>query len=237
MPSNIVASGDQKAIQDAFSLLRGIQNDTSISNLYAVSERMLSLYKKTPTGTPTGPETKAIINQMMGEIPKFASSLGNISDAYPKFATFLQDNIPARKFINDARELFGSSANLSPKEATQITTRVLQLFNQGKSDIRNFAENVSAKTGTDLVGTSAGTLIKSGGSPVTVRAPELSAPGRAITTKILEAIPRSIVQSYVKTGNLTTLSQHPVISGIAKLLGLSAIDVAKEIGSMMSQQN
>lgn len=233
LPSNIVSGGDQKAIQSSFDTMRNILNDTSISNIDANLERMLSLYKKTPVGTPTGPETKSIIHDMMDEVVKFTGSLGKISKAYPEYAQFVKQNIPARAFINDAKEIFGSTRNLSPKETTLITSRLLQLFNAGKTDARNFAETVGKKVGTDITGSSAGSLIH-GIEQSAVTAHNIMNPARSLVTKTLEALPRGIIKNYIRTGNLTTLEQHPTIQAIASTLRISAIDVAKEIGNLIS---
>lgn len=215
MASNIVSRSDQSAIQDAYSLVRGISKDTSIKNIDSVLERMISLKSKTPVGTPTGGETRKIIGGMMDEVKSFTRSLGSFSPAYAKYADFIEKNLPERAFINDAKELFGGSKHLSPKETTQITTRLLQLFNSGRNAIKDFAGEVGQRTGNDIIGSAAGTLMNTG-DQISIRAQNLTARGAA--TKILESVPRALVKNYVESGNLT----NPFIRNVIKTTGVSA---------------
>jgi hypothetical protein len=234
MPSNIVSRADQSAIQEAFHSVAAVAKDTSIKNIDAIMERLLVLKAKTPAGSPTGGETRKIIGMMMDEVLQFTKSLGPVSPAYAKYAAFLEDNLTKRVFINDAKELFGASANLSPKEVTQITTRLLQLFNSGKSEMSAFAGEVGQKVGTDIVGSAAGTLLKQG-DDISVRAANLTK--RGIVEKVFEAIPRAVVREFVKSGNVTGMANHPVLKLVASITGQSAEVLAQELASLLEQED
>lgn len=230
MASNIVSRSDQSAIQDAFNLVKGIDKDTSIKNIDSVLERMISLKSKTPVGSPTGGETRKIIGGMMDEVVKFTKSLSSFSPAYEKYAQFIEKNLQERVFINDAKELFGASKNLSPKEVTQITTRLLQMFNSGRTAIRGFADTVGSKVGTDLVGGAAGTLMNAG-DQISIRAQNLTA--RGVAARVFEAVPRSLLKNYVATGHLS----NPFIQSVLKTTGVASNVLIQELAKMLESQN
>jgi hypothetical protein len=234
LPSNIVSRADQGAVQDAYNLAQSIGKDTTIKNIDAVLERMLSLKAKTPAGSPTGAETRALIGGMMDEVVKFARSLGNLSPAYTKYADFLEENLPQRVFINDAKDIFGTSAHLSAEEVTQITTKLLGLFNSGKSETLKFAGNVGAKIGEDIPGGVAGTLVKAG-DQVSMRANNLTK--RGVVEKIVEAIPRAIIRHFIATGNITGLSTHPIIKATASRLKMPAEVLAQDVVGLFEQRS
>lgn len=233
LPSNIVSRADQSAIQDSFNLARGIGNDTTIENIDAVLERMLSLKAKTPAGSPTGAETRKLIGDMMNEVVRFTRSLGDVSPAYAKYADFLEENLPNRVFINDAKSIFGTSANLSAKQVTQVTKKLLQLFNSGNSELRTFAGQVGERTGQDIVGGAAGTLLKEG-DQISLRANNLSR--RGIVEKVVEAIPRAVIRRYVANGDVPGLSGHPIISAVAARLKIPAEVLAQDVLGLFEQR-
>lgn len=229
-PSRIVSGTDKATITDAFRSMVNLTKDTTIKNIDATLERLMVLRSKTPGGTPTGGETKKIIGDMIEEIVGFARSLENVGGkAYKEYADYLVDNLPVRVFINDAKELFGASAHLSPKEVTQISTRLLQIFNQGRGEIREFAEKVGEKTGKDIVGTSAGTLIKAG-DEISVRAKNLTR--RGMLEQVAQYIPRALIQNYIKTGDLTSFATNPVVSTVVTLTGLTAKQIAQMLANL-----
>ena len=77
-PSRIVGGSEQKAIQEASNLLKTLRNNLSLKHVDSVYERLVVLKSKTPTGTPTGTETKAVIGDMLKNLNSF------IKDVYPK---------------------------------------------------------------------------------------------------------------------------------------------------------
>lgn len=202
VPSNIASVGDQNTIQEAFKWVNSVRNNTSIKHIDAIFERLITLKTKTPGGGPTGPETKKIIGDMMGYLKTF------VEETYPEYSKFLADNLPKRVLIGEAKELIGDTANLSAKEIAQAEKRLLQLFNSGNLPLRKGAEELGAKIGEDLVGGSAGTLIKAG-DEISVRAKNLTT--RGIFEKLGEYFPRQFVQNYIKTGKISgELLNHPI---------------------------
>lgn len=234
-PSRIATMGDQKTIQEAFSWVNTIKNNTTIKHIDAVLERLIVLKSKTPSGTPTGPESKRIVGEMIDEVVAFTKSLGNISNGYIQYAEFLGKNLPKRVMIGDAREFFGSTRNPSPKDISKITTQLLQLFNTGKLSVREGVETVGKEIGEDVTGTSAGTLINTG-DQMSIRAPNLTM--RGIAEKVIEFIPRAVVQNYIKTGKLVggALEEHPVLQATARLIGVSVKTLAQEVAQLLGDK-
>lgn len=234
MPSNIVSGGDKGAIQDAFNVVRNIGNDTSIKNIDSVLERLITLKSKTPVGTPTGAETRKIIAGMMNNVVGFVKSLGDVSPAYTKYASFLEENLPRRAFVNDAKEVFSGTENLSAKEISLISSRLLNVFKTGRQASKDFAGQVGQRLGTDPLGSAAGTIVKSGDkislNPATVSP-------RGVASKIVEALPRVLVQNFIKTGNIAALELHPIVQATARAAGVATKDIAQWIGQSLSKDN
>lgn len=212
-PSRIVAGSDKITIQEGFKWINSIKNNTSVKHIDAVLERLIVLKNKTPNGTPTGPETKALINNMIDEVMTF------VQKTYPQYGSFLKDNLQKRITAVEMKDFFGGSAHLSPSEVSQISVRLLQLYNTGKMPIFNALEKISGKIGEDITGAAAGTLLNTG-DQFSVRALKLTQ--RGLIEKVIEAIPRTLLLNYIKTGNfLGGLSQYPIIQTTAKTLGVS----------------
>lgn len=235
VPSNIVSASDKGAIQSAYDSIRSVTNNVSIRHVDAVLERLMVLRAKTPAGTPTGAETKAIISEMMDDVVDFLGSVPKgYGRGYPEYVQFLKDNLPKRVLINDAKELFGSSANLSPKEVSQIEKRLLQLYNTGNLAMREAAEEVGGEIGQDIVGTAAGTLIKTG-DQMSVRAPNLTT--RGLFEKAASALPRSIVRSYITTGKMTSeITGNPIVGFLVSATGLTAKAIMQEIANLAADK-
>lgn len=231
-PSNIVSGGDQKAIQDAFKAVANITKDTSIKNIDSVIERLIVLKKKTPAGAPTGGETRLLIQNMIDDVVKFVDSTAPASKAYKQYSAFLKENLPVRVFIGDAKEIFGTSRNLSPKEVSQISTKVLQLFNSGKLPVKELAEKVGGTVGTDIVGAGAGTLLKAG-DQISIRAPNLTQ--RGVIEKVVEFVPRALIRNYVATGNLVALEKHPIIALLGSVTGTATRVLAQQLADWVNQ--
>lgn len=247
--SNIMSGPDQNTIQAAFGELKKLQN-ISISNIDSVYESIVSLIRKTPGGSPTGPETKKVLEGMLGELLNFTRALGSaakgdaagigqqaislrLPQEYAQYAAYKTNSLVTRTWINNIEKTFGfTTEHPNVKEEEGALTRMLQAFNENRGPTRSAAEAVGTAVGADFKGSSAGVRLNAASEPVTMRATGLS--NRNALAKILEAIPRSLVRNYVKTGSLSLLSGHPVIQGVAQLLGASAADIAKEIGSMIS---
>ena len=221
-PSRIVSGSEQKAIQDAYNLSRTVRNNLSLKHVDSVLERLIVLKSKTPAGTPTGTETKAVIGTIIDNL------MGFIKNVYPaNYTQFLEKNLQNRVFLNQAKELLGDTAHLSPKEQALVMNRLLQLFNTGKLPIQEFVGKVGTAIGEDITGTTAGTLVKTGGQ-VSVRAPELTR--RKLLEKAVEAIPRASLHAYIKTGKLTgDLLSNPAIVRASKALKISTKLVIQEI--------
>lgn len=233
LPSRIASKADQNAIQEGFQWVNTIKKNTTVKQIDAVLERLMVLKGKTPAGTPTGGETKRILTEMMDEVVGFVKSVPQeFGEGYAKYAQFLQENLPKRVMINEAKELFGSTANLTAKEITKIEKRLLQIYNTGNLAVREAATTIGQKVGSDVGGTVAGTLIKSGrpttGVPV--------AP-RGWIIKAVEAIPRQVVQNYVKTGKITgEIAANPIIRNIMKTTGLSIKFIMQEISANVANK-
>lgn len=228
-PSRIVSKAEQSAIQEAYNLLRSVRNNLSLKHVDSIYERLIVLKSKTPAGTPTGTETKALIGEMMGQLRGF------IEKVYPKeYTAALNANLQRRVYINEAQELLGTSANPSPKEIQVISNRLLQLFNTGRLAPREMAEKVGEELGEDIVGTTAGTLLKTGGQ-ISARASNLTK--RGITEKIVEALPRSMLNSYIKTGELTAdIVDLPIIKTTARAFGISVKALVLEITNLLANK-
>jgi len=224
-PSRIVSKSEQSSIQQAYGLLNGIKKDTSIKNIDSVLERMIVFARKTPAGTPTGPESKAVINQLMDGLKTFAAK------TYPEFAGQIEKNFAQRMAINEGKEILGDTSHLSPVELAKLSKRMLQMFNSGNLPVRNSTQAIANQTGEDIVGSAAGTLIKAG-DQVSQRAPNLTV--RSAAAKILEYIPRAALKSYVSTGKITgNLINNKVIQKIAKTAGVTVDFLFREAVSQM----
>lgn len=224
--SNIVSGGDRSAIQSAFDSLYNIQVKPTIRNIDSVLEKLIVLRSKTPVGSPTGPETRAIIGDMSENIVNFVKSVPpSFGKGWANYAKYLEQSLPKRVMISDAKELFGATENLSPKEISIISKRMMQLFNTGNLAQREFAETIGKEVGTQIPETAAGTLVNTGGM-VSQRAPELTKPG--IISAAIQAIPKSVVQNYVKTGNI--LPQfNSVVNAAAKASGVTVAVLMQDL--------
>ncbi len=223
-PSRIVTGGDQKAIQEGFDLVLGIKKNTSIKHIDSVLERLIVLKSKTPVGSPTGPQTKSIIGDMMSKIQDF------VKTTYPEYYQHLTSNLPKRILANEMKELFGGSAHLSPLETSKISGRLLQLYNTGRLPLREGVEQVGKEIGEDITGTVAGTIMKLDDS-VSFRALNLGQ--REMITKAIQSIPRKLIDDFVATGKLTGgLLSHPIVVNTAKTLGITT----KAAGQFIANQ-
>lgn len=224
-PSRVVSKSEQSAIQQSYGLLNGIRKDTSIKNIDSMIERMIVLSRKTPAGTPTGPESKAVINQMINQAKVFAKKI------YPQFADEIERNFAQRMAINQGKELLGDTAYLSPLELSKLTKRMLQIFNSGNLPVRQSTEAIAQTTGEDIVGGAAGALIKAG-DQISQRAPILTT--RSAITKVVEAIPRVILENYAKTGKITGgFTTNPTVVKTAKALGITVDTLFREAVAIM----
>lgn len=231
--SNIVSGGDRSAIQSAFDSIKTIAKNPDIRNIDSVLERLITLRSKTPVGAPTGAETRAIISRMSDSVVDFVKSVPpGYGKGYAKYAQFLEENLPKRIMINDAKELFGSSANISPKEIDLIGGRLLQLFNTGKLATQQFAEKVGEKVGEDIVGTAAGTLLKTGGQ-LSVRAKNLTT--RGVAEKIIEVVPREVVKNYVETGKIMG-EMSVVVKTLAGILGVTEKVILQDVVNLFTNK-
>lgn len=193
-PSRIVVGGDQKTIQEGFNLINNVLKNTSIKNIDATLERMIVLQSKTPGGTPTGATTKKIIREMMDELARFAKA------TYPKYGEFLDENFPKRLMLNEAKELFGSSAHLTAKEVSVITKRLLQIYNTGNLSIREGVEKIGKEVGEDVAGTAAG-AIQNIDDAFSFRGGEFGI--RNLIKRVAQYVPRKALDVYVETGKIT----------------------------------
>jgi len=196
-PSRIVSGSEQKSIQEAFDLVNSTRNNLSLKHVDSVFERMIVLKSKTPAGTPTGTETKAVIGDIFNQMKQF------VKEVYPKrYSDLLESNMQKRILIGEAKEILGTSAHPSPKEVTKISSNILQLFNTGRLPQREFLETFGkGALGEDIVGTSAGTLLKTGGTQISVRAANLTK--RSLFDKATEVIPRKALLNFIETGKIT----------------------------------
>lgn len=109
----------------------------------------------------------------------------------------------------------------------------MSIFNVGRSEEQRIASQFSPNINTDIPGTVAGTLIKTGKEPVlssTIPTP------RGVLSKIVEALPRSAVKSYIETGKITgALTNNPVVKKVSSALGISSETLLRDI--LTSQQN
>lgn len=225
-PSRIVSTAEQSAIKDAYNTLNSISQNQSIEHIDSVFEKLLVLRSKTPSGSPTGPETKALIGDMIDELQNFVKRTGTTNKAYSDYAKFLQGNLRERVFVNEMKELFGNTANPSPKEMSTISTRLLQMFNQGKSAIRGSVDEMGKKIGEDVTGTVAGAIIKAG-DDISIRAKNLTR--RGIVEKLTESVPRAMLRDYIARGSFNALEQSPIIKKIAQGLGITVKALIQEI--------
>lgn len=232
MPSNIVSGGDKGAIQDAFNTVKNIGKDTSINNIDATIERLITLKSKTPVGSVTGPETRKVIGDMIDKVVGFTKSLGSVTPAYKQYADYLEQNIPKRVFVNDAKDMFEGTKNLSAKEVSAVSSRLLNVFKTGKQSLKDFAGQVGTTLGTDPLGATAGTILKAG-DKISLN-PTMATP-RGIAAKVVEVLPRTLVQNFIKTGNMAALELHPIIQATAKTAGITAKAVAQLIGQSINQ--
>jgi len=228
-PSAIISKADQNAVQEAYTWLRSIQKNTSIEHIDAVFERIVRLKTKTPAGTPSGPETKTIIGEILDEATKF------VETTYPKYSQVLKQNLETRLMINEAKEIFGSTAHPTPKDVAAITKQLLRSFNSGDLPIRESVEALSKKIGTDPIGAAAGALVKAG-DQISVRAPNLV--DRNIIMKAVEFLPRVGLMNYIKTGQVTgSLLRNPVVLGLAKTLKVGAKETLQMIGHSIQNKS
>lgn len=234
MPSNIVSRGDQSAIQSAWDAVRNIQKDTSIKQIDAVLERLITLKTKTPGGTPTGGETKKIIGEMMGEVQKFASSLGKYGQGYADYVKFIEQNIPKRVLLQEAKDLFGSSRNLTPSDTSLIAKRLLRLYNTGMLAAREGVEELGTKIGEDVTGGVAGTIIKTGKQ--VIKEATIPTP-RGIVEKLVEFIPREAIKSYITTGQMSgELLKNPALQMASNLTGISTKALLQEMANLLENK-
>ena len=228
LPSRIVSSSEQNAIQEAWNWTKNLEKNISIKQIDATLERLIVLSRKTPAGTPTGAETKSIINQMIGGVKNL------VDDTYPKYATQLKESFDKRIFINEAKELLGDTANLTAKEISLLTTRFYQLYNTGKLASRELLEKTGEKIGEDITGAAAGALMKAG-EQFSIRAPQLTK--RGLVVKMIEGLPRKALSNFAKTGKITgELLNNPKIKMIGKITGLSGKGLLMEIASLLEEK-
>lgn len=222
-PSNIVSGTDRGALQSAFDTVGKIKNNTSIKQIDAVLERLITLKTKTPGGTPTGGETKKIISEMIDQVQGFVVSAEKFGKGYKEYVAFLKENLPKRVMIEEAKDIFGTSRYLSPIEQSQVEKRLFRLYNTGELPVREAVEKIGTEVGEEIVETTAGAIIKTGKQPsveATMPTP------RNMVTKLIEVLPRAAVNTYIKTGKITgELSNSPYIKTAAKLLGLTEREV------------
>src|SRR3990167_1501067 len=221
-PSRIVSGSEQKAIQEAWTLLKSVRKNLSLRHIDALYERLIVLKSKTPVGTPTGTETKKIIGSLIDDLTGF------IERVYPQsYTDYLKTNLTKRLMISEAQELLGTSSNLTAKEISFISTRLLQLFNTGKLATREALESVGKFIKEDIVGTTSGVLMKEG-EAISVRAPNLTR--RGLVEKALEAIPRAALNNFVKTGKLTgELLNNKIVTRTANALRISVKTLIQEM--------
>jgi hypothetical protein len=241
-PSNIVSKAEQDTIQEVYNMAKSISDNINVGNIDAKMERMITYLTKTSAGTPTGPETKKIVSGIIKDVVDHVKKVGDLIPEYPEFkqyADYLEGSATTRGLINDMKEIFGDTSHPSASDLSKITTRVLQVFNQGKLALKEGVgdvvglEGILKKIGsdTDLIGKSAGVIMKSG-EEVSARALQLTK--RELFNKVVEYIPRKTIQAYVKSGNLVDLSKNPIIKKIAETLRISAIQVVNNIAKVIN---
>lgn len=228
-PSRIVNMSEQKAIQEAYSLVKSVRNNLSLKHIDSIYERLIVLKSKTPTGSPTGTEARAVIKDITESLHQF------IQKVYPKeYTQYLAENLQKRLFINNAKELVGDTAHLTPKEQTIVANRLLQLFNTGRLPQRQFAETLGGEIGEDVVGTVAGTAVKTGGQ-ISLRAQNLTQ--RGLIEKLVEALPRKALENYIQTGKLTgELANNPILVNTAKTIGVTTKAALQEVAQLWASK-
>lgn len=228
LPSNIVSGSEQKAVQEAFNLVKSIQKNTSVKQIDAVLERMITLKTKTPVGTPTGPETKKIIGDMMEEVLSFTENL------YPKYYSFLQENLPKRIMFNQSKEIFGSGANMSPSEVSKVAKRLLRLYDTGNLAQREGAEAVAQATGKDVLGAISGNIVKRD-VPEMVRG--IAPAPRAALLQAAQALPRQALKNYIATGKISgEITNNKVIKGILKTTGMTLDALMRDLVNLSTNK-
>lgn len=225
MPSRIVTGSEKSAIQESFNLLNNIKKDTSISNIDATLERMIVFQRKTPAGTPTGPESKKVIGEIISQLKDFAKKV------YPQVADEIEKNFQQRILISQGKEILGESAHLSPKDLSLLTKRMLQMFNTGNLAVRESTQAIAKQTGQDIPGAAAGMLMKQG-EQVSIRAQNLTR--RGVIEKAFEFIPRAMLKNYVQTGRISgELLNSPTLKGLAKSAGITVDALVREVVTSM----
>ena len=233
--------------------MKSIVENPTIKNIDAVLDKMITYTKKTPAGTPTGAETKKIINTMIDNVQQFAT------DLYPEYGKYLQESVPLKVMIKDAKEFFGKTTKLSADEVRKITNKLLNLYKEGSVGLREGIEEggrnipgmkqFGQMAGEDITGRAGGTLVETGlpqglktggpgiGATVAggVAGFALGGPvgaafgataGRQIAQQVIEFIPDAVVKSYVKTGKIIS---NPVLEAISKITGISLKTLMQEI--------
>lgn len=247
--SNIVSRADQQALQGVIDEMNKLRN-IKLSNIDSVYETMLSYLKGTPSGTPTGPETKKIIQELMNETLDFTKNLGSLAGQgaktgtevskvlpaqYAEYAAYKEANITLRKWINNIEETFGfSTAYPSPKEEEAALTRMLQAFNENRGPTQKAAQELGTTVGDNFLESAAGAKLKMAGAPLTQTIPFTKV---GLGQRILNALPRKLIQNYVETGSFSALEIHPIVAGLAKLFNVSVAEIAKEIGDLLTHQS
>jgi hypothetical protein len=222
--SRIISSAEKSQIQSAYNELLKLTKNSTVKNVEAVLENIRSLKK---FETTTGPQTSLIINELMDQAEKFTSKV------YPALAELRSKYGPQKELLNEAKYLFGKNSNPTAQELSMAKRRLMSIFNVGRSEEKRIASQFSANIKTDIPGTVAGTLIKTGKEPVlssTIPTP------RGVLSKIVEALPRSAVKSYIETGKITgSLTSNPIVRKVSSALGVSTEALIREIIS--SQQD
>lgn len=244
-PSRIISGSEKAAIQEAYDTAKNILKNKTVKGFDAALERLIALRSKTPAGTPTGGETKVIIGKIIDTVKDQIKN--NIvtkapgRTAYADFIEFLDNMLPKRVMIEDAKDIFGSTAHPSAQDVSKITTRMLQMYNAGRTAVREGAgsrvgiEQIGEKVGQDITGTAAGALMKAG-EQFSVRAPQLTK--RAMMTKVIEYLPRKAILDYVKTGQMTgELLNNNFIKVISATTGLSAKAILQEAVSLLENKS
>lgn len=234
MPSRIVSDAEKSTVQQGFNDLKSIANDQSIHHIDSIMQRLIDLSTKTPAGTVTGPETKAVIDNMIDNVHIFLKSIPeNVGGAtYKDYAAHLDNMLLKRVSLSHAQEIFGSSAHPSPMDVSTITKKLLQIYNTGNTATREFADTVGTKIKNDITGAAAGTLMNVGDNQ-SMRATELSA--RGITKKIVQAVPRSVLRSYALTGKMTG-DLNKAVKVFAKGTGFTSKVILQDIVNLMANK-
>lgn len=223
-PSNIVSGSQQQTVQEAYMWVKSLQEDVSVKHIDAVLNRLITYARNTPANSPTGPEAKALVNTMINDVLKFTD------DVYPKVASEMRKNHETRYFISEMKQIFGTKPNPTPKEVSQMATKLMQIYNTGRLPIKGATEELGQKIGEDISGTVAGTLFKTAGQ-VSQRAKNLTK--RGAVEKVLEAVPRKVVDNWVRTGKMTgDWASMPTVKMIMKTTGLTAKALLLELTNL-----